>query len=234
MREGMRNAAKLAAALGLITSALLISVAAEARITRIEITSVQSPTFEGASFGDTGQYEKLRGRAFGEVDPSDLTDRKIVDIEVAPRNSRGMVEYSVDFLVLRPIDPSKGNRRVFYELTNRGTILSRRVFDEAPSFNDPTTIADAGLGTLLRQGYTLLFSGWESTAPPGGGRYLLNVPIAKHPDGSPIVGPALEEFIIDNSTTLTGALTYPAATSTPHRRRCWCARTTTTRRWKFP
>lgn len=201
------------AAIALATVALLISVPSEARITRIEISAVESPTFEGATFGDVGQYEKLRGRAFGEVDPNDFADRKIVDIEFAPRNSRGMVEYSVDFLVIRPVDAAKGNGRVFYELVNRGTILSLRVIDEAPSFNNnPTTAADAGLGTLLRGGYTLLFSGWESTAPAGGGRYLMNVPIAKNPDGSSIVGPALEEFAVDNSTTLVNTLTYPAAT----------------------
>lgn len=191
---------------------LFASTPAHARITRIEITSVESPTFEGATFGDVGQYEKLRGRAFGEVDPNGFPEHKIVDIEFAPRNDRGMVEYSADFLVIRPINPAKGNHRVFYELTNRGTILSLRVLDEAPSFNNnPTTAADAGLGTLLRQGYTLLFSGWESTAPPGGGRYLFNAPIAKNADGSSIVGPALEELVIDNSTTMTGLLSYPTA-----------------------
>ncbi len=209
-KKGMGNRWLLAGSIA--TAALLTSLTTEARITRIEISSTQSPTFEGTSYGDVGQYEKLRGRAFGEVDPNAFPDKKIVDIEFAPRNSRGMVEYSVDFLVIRPIDASKGNHRAFYELVNRGTILSLRVVDGAPSFNnDPTTAADAGLGTLLRQGYTLLFSGWESTAPAGGGRYLFNAPIAKNPDGSPIVGPAQEEFVIDNATTTVGRLTYPAA-----------------------
>jgi len=69
-------------------STLLNSLPAQARITRIEISSTQSPTFEGTSFGDVGQYEKLRGRAFGEVDPNAVPDKKIVDIEFAPRNSR--------------------------------------------------------------------------------------------------------------------------------------------------
>ena len=44
---------------------------ANADITRIVITSIESPTFEGVSFGEVGQYEKVRMRAFGEVDPND-------------------------------------------------------------------------------------------------------------------------------------------------------------------
>ena len=77
----------------LLLTALLTPAVAEARIIRILITSVQSPTFEGMSFGGVGQYEKLRGRAFGEVDPSDPRNAIIADIELAPRNARGMVEY---------------------------------------------------------------------------------------------------------------------------------------------
>lgn len=195
-------------------AAALVSNPACARITRIEITATQSPTFQGQTFATVGSYEKLRGRAYGEIDPADNTDEKIVDIENAPRNAAGKVEYSLDFLVIRPVDAAQANRRVFYELTNRGTILSLRVMDAAPSFNnDPTSAADAGYGSLLRQGYTLLFSGWESTAPAGGGRYLFNAPVAKNADGSPIVGPALEELAIDNSTTQVAPLTYPAATT---------------------
>ena len=55
--------------------------AAQARITRIEITSVQSPTFDGAAFGSVGQYEKLVGRVYGEVDPSDPLNAVITDIK---------------------------------------------------------------------------------------------------------------------------------------------------------
>jgi hypothetical protein len=92
----------------------LIGIAppADARITRIEIASVQSPTFEGRSFGAAGRYEKLAGRFFGEVDPADPSDAVITDIRLAPRNARGMVEYSGNFLIIRPVDPAKGNQRL--------------------------------------------------------------------------------------------------------------------------
>src|SRR5271155_2756197 len=87
-----------------ITGAVLAALAspAQARITRIEITSTQSPTFEGTSFGTTGQYEKLVGRVFGEVDPKDPRNTIITDIKLAPVNAHGMVEYSSNIMIIRP------------------------------------------------------------------------------------------------------------------------------------
>jgi hypothetical protein len=64
----------------------------------------------------------------------------------------------------------------------------------------------------MSQGYTIVFSGWDAGVAAGGGRQTIEVPIARNPDGTPIVGPSLEEFIADNSTTMTVPLTYPAAT----------------------
>ncbi len=86
---------------------------AEARVTKIVISRVQAPTFEGLTFGDTGQYKKLVGRAFGEIDPNDPRNAVITDITLAPRNIRGMVEYSTDLYILTPMDRSRGNHRVF-------------------------------------------------------------------------------------------------------------------------
>jgi len=185
---------------------------AEARVVRIEIERVESPTFEGHSFGDVGPYEKLVGRFFGEVDPEAPENAVITDIELAPRNARGMVEYAADLLILRPVDPSRGNGRIFYELNNRGRMLSLGQLNDARSGgNDPTTAADAGNGFLMRRGYTFVSSGWDATAAADGTRLRIAAPIAVNRDGSPIVGPALEEFVVDNGSTLTGALTYPAA-----------------------
>ncbi len=201
---------------GVLISALafLVSVA-EARVTRIEMKTTQSPTFEGTSFGKVGQYEKLVGQAFGEIDPTDPRNAVIADIDLAPRNARGMVEYSMDVYALKPIDLGSGNHRLFFEVNNRGNKLSLgwlNFFDSIThSTNDPTTAADAGDGFLMRQGYTLAWCGWDITASPTNFGLTITSPIATNPDGSSIVGPALEEFEIDNSTTMTGHLTYPAA-----------------------
>ena len=69
-------------------------------ITRLELSRVESPTFEGRSFGAVGQYRKLVGRAYGEVDPNDPRNAVIVDIDLAPRNAAGRVEYSTDVSIL--------------------------------------------------------------------------------------------------------------------------------------
>src|SRR5215510_15017480 len=80
---------------------------ADARITRIEITKTE-PAFGGASYGAVGAYERLLGRARGEVNPADLKNAVIQDLALAPRNARGMVEYETDVEILRPVDRLKG------------------------------------------------------------------------------------------------------------------------------
>ena len=195
-----------------LTAVLVVPSLLEARVVRIEMELVETPTFEGHSFGDVGPYEKLVGRVFGEVDPEAPENAVITDIELAPRNANGMVEYAADLLILRPVDPAQGNGRIFYELNNRGRILSLGQLNDARSGgNDPTTAADSGNGFLMRRGYTFVSSGWDATAAPDGTRLRIAAPIAVNPDGSPIVGPALEEFVVDNDSTLTGTLAYPAA-----------------------
>jgi hypothetical protein len=202
----------------LVASAFLVSIArpAQARITRIQITSVQSPNFEGTSFGSTGPYEKLVGRFYGEIDPKDPLNAIITDIELAPVNARGMVEYSGNVMIIRPVDPQKGNHKLLFEINNRGHILAlASLNDAAQNSNDPAKAADAGNGFLMRQGYTLAWAGWDAisgvTPGVGGGPFVLDVPVAKNPDGSEITGLSLEEFVIDNDTTTTGQLSYPAA-----------------------
>src|SRR5262245_29346088 len=186
---------------------------AQARITKTKITRVESPTFEGRSFGSVGQYEKLVGRVAGELDPSDSHNLVITDIKLAPRNASGKIEYETDIMIIRPMDRSKGNHKVWYELTNRGSILSFHQFnDAADGGNDPTKAEHAGNGFLMNQGYSILISGWDVGAPSGAGRFTTKAPIAVNPDGTPIVGTSMEEFVIDDDRTTSGALTYPAAT----------------------
>ena len=90
-------------ALVLAAGTVLIAPAADARITRIEITATESPTFGGFSWPGVGQYEKIVGKAFGEVNPHDRQNRVIVDIEFAPTNARGNVEYAFNFYILKPM-----------------------------------------------------------------------------------------------------------------------------------
>ena len=201
-----------------IIAALGLSISwcamARARIVRIEITKTESPTFEGRDFGN-GSYEKLVGVAYGELDPHDRRNAIITDIGLAPRNARGMVEYSTSIYILKPVDMTKGNHRLIYDATNRG---NKRALGELNRFgtnsithaNDPTTAADAGNGWVMRQGYTISWSGWDGSVPDAKNNTVLTVPIAKNRDGTAIVGPSLEEFEINDSKTASESLSYPA------------------------
>ena len=174
-------------------------------ITKIIIDTVQSPTFGGTSFGEVGQYEKLVGRAFGELDPDSPLNASITDITLAPRNARGRVEYETDFCILKPIAPAQGNTVLLFDVTNRGNKMTYlplnfpfRAPPQFPPINDPGTAEDAGTGYLMQQGYSIVWTGWDATAPAGDGRMTMTVPVATE-DGQPIVGPALEEIIADHA-----------------------------------
>ena len=218
-RAGFVPSSTTVAAIAVLALTVGWTPSAEADITRIVITRVESPTFEGVSFGQVGPYEKLRLRAFGEVDPADPRNHVIADIDLAPRNTRGMVEYDMDVVILKPVTLTNGNRRLLYYMNNRGNLDSPffpsvgvlSVFNDGSGGNDPTSAAHAGNGFLMRQGYTIVSSGWDPGVAAGGNRLTIRVPVAKNPDGSPVIGPSLEEFVIDNATTVIAPLTYPAA-----------------------
>src|SRR5262245_10685171 len=193
---------------------ILAGRTAEGRITNLVITTVQSPTFGGTTFGGVGAYEKITGRAFGEIDPNDPRNATITDLAFAPRNGAGMVEYSMDVYLLKPLDMARGSRKLFYEANNRGLKLSTGVINTVDRLflsNDPTSPADAGDAFLMRRGYVIAWSGWDVTVAPGPAALSITVPAAVQPDSSPIVGPSLEEFVVDTPTT-TNRLSYPAAT----------------------
>jgi hypothetical protein len=183
---------------------------AEARITRISITRLESPTFGGASFGTAGRFEKLVGVAEGEVDPSHPLNAIIQDIDLAPRNERGMVEYATDIYVIKPVDMARGNRMLFYNVVNRGNKGGLSTFNiDVVGGNEPT---GAGDGFLQEMGYTLIWSGWQPDVRSGNDRMTMTVPIARNPDGTSITGIVRQEIIV-GATTVTTALNSSRFTS---------------------
>lgn len=168
-------------------------------VSRFEITRVESPTFDGREFGDVGQYEKIYGIAHVEIDPQDPRNALITDIDLAPLNTAGMVEYNVDVHIIKPVDMSRGNRRIFYTLNNRGNKGLGLWLGSDGGGNDPTSATDAGSGFLMNRGYTLVWSGWEdeSMRPPGNNRVVARLPVAKNPDGSSITGETIYELSFD-------------------------------------
>jgi len=205
----------------IITAALLLTAAcvslpAAARVERIELLSRQDFA-PGIEFGDAGAYEKLRGRAFFALDPNAAANAPVTDLKLAPRNTRGLVEFSAEFLVLRPRVPARGNGTLLYEVNNRGNIAILRQLHEASFSNDPATVADAGNGFLFRRGVTLVWSAWATdvAARPGDNRLVLRAPIATK-DGASITGKVAYELIVDApraSARFTGLLgtAYPFA-----------------------
>jgi hypothetical protein len=170
-----RSRRSIASPLALAATALAVTLAAsaQARVTRIVIDTKVSPAFEGAGFGSGGQYETLAGRAFGELDPNDPHNAIIQDIKLAPRNARGMVEYTASFQIVKPIDMTRSSRLMWHDVPNRAGRL---------------TIVPAERAT----GDIGLSSGWQGdnsgrTVPGPSNDYVI-VPAAKNPDGSPITG----------------------------------------------
>ena len=194
-----------------VTPVTPVTPAAPSGIVRIEITSTAT-AFEGTTFGTVGTYQKLRGKAYGELDPGDPRNAVIVDLARAPLNSRGRVEYSMDIYILKPTELSKGNRKVFMEVNNRGGKLFGS-FNQSSGGNDPTTAAHAGQAFLMNQGYTLVWNGWDPSAAAGNNNLTITLPIAKNADGTSITGPSYEYIVFDNATTMTSTLAYNAATA---------------------
>jgi len=169
-----------------------------AEITKIVIEK-REPFADGHEFGVTGAYEKLIGKAYGEVNPDTKHNKGIVNLKRAPRNERGRVEYSMDILIPKPIDMKRGNQTIFYDVVNRGN-QALRVNYGAERSNNPTTLAHAGDGFMMRQGYTLVWSGWQGDVLPGVGRLTTSFPVAKNPDGSPIRRVITTEFVFQKPT----------------------------------
>ena len=148
----------------------------QARITDLGQQKVE-PFAEGAQFGATGAYERVSGVARGELDPADARNRGIVNLARVDKNSRGMVEYEVDWFMLRPADPAKGNGKIIYDVTNRGRKFLHSWLMEGAAGNDPKSLADAGNGLFLRMGYTIVWSGWDPDAPRAANGMAMKSPV---------------------------------------------------------
>src|ERR1700686_3690467 len=196
----MRHAAPVLAGL------LLLTTAAQARVTRIEILRTE-PFAGGEAFGTVGAYEKVVGRFHGELDPAGPLNAGIVDLDKAPRNARGQVEYSADFFILRPVDLAKGNGALLYDVNNRGNKRALIQFNSAPASNDPTTPAQAGNGFLMREGFSVAWSGWIPALPAANNNLRIELPIAATADG-PIEETVWDEFLFNDTTTKQARLSF--------------------------
>jgi hypothetical protein len=177
--------------------ALLMVTAAHAEV--VKITVQQRQPFQNAA----QPYEKLTGRFFGELDPRKAANAVITDIELAPRNARGLVEYSADFIILKPADMSRATGVLVYQVPNRG-----RAQIEAGSY----------FGDFRGAGHVLVASGWQADLAgagaalrspaiagtlPLGDQLTMSAPIARNADGTSITGPAMARFFDAPAGTTT-------------------------------
>src|SRR5262245_24678922 len=174
-------ATKIAAAL--VLCLLLGPAAAHANIVKLEITRVEPA-------GPT--HERITGKAYGELDPADQKKACITDIELAPRNARGKVEYVTTFSLVRPTGTMTYSGVLLYTVVNRG----------------------GGNAMPHPAGHVTLVSGWQGDVVPTPTNYTIEVPVAKNRDGSSITGPLLLQFM--NLTGNTVRLVIPRGQPSPY------------------
>ncbi|MBN9553973.1 MAG: hypothetical protein J0H61_04745, partial [Alphaproteobacteria bacterium] len=187
---------KLAGAGILLVSAF--TLAAEAHVVRLRVEH-RDPVLDGKAFGNAGAYEKLSGKVEFALDPGLAINKSIIDLDLAPKNAQGLVEFTADFMMLKPIDPAKGNGRLFDEVGNRGGKARLSMCQKAKGSRDPQTAEEFGNGALMNQGYTLVWLGWQWDVPNG--QMRMDMPIATE-DGKKITGLVRGNFIPnDNAPT---------------------------------
>ena len=172
---------------------VLVAVPLRAEVVRIEVKS-RLDVLQGKSFGASGAYEKLSGKIYFAVDPRNSANQIITDIEKAPQNASGKVEFSSDFYLIKPKELSRGNGSVLYEVSNRGNKGMLAFFDFASGSTDPQNAQDFGDGFLLEQGFTLLWVGWQFDVPNRDGALRSYIPIAREANGRPIRGLVRSDF----------------------------------------
>jgi hypothetical protein len=189
---------------------LIVAPEDDAQARLVRITAKPPAVIDLAVFGQTGRYLKISGNFEGELDPADPRNAVIADVGLAPRTN-GQVRYTSTFYMLRPADLGKGNRKVFYDFGNRGNKRILQWFNDGAESDDPTSAADFGNGFLMRQGYSVVWSGWAGDVAAAPNMMSIELPISRNPDGTSIEGLAVAELQPAAADRTRMALPYPAS-----------------------
>ncbi|RLD76333.1 MAG: hypothetical protein DRJ07_16530, partial [Bacteroidetes bacterium] len=180
----------------IILTMILFNMEISARVSKIEITN-REVILNGKEFGQYGAYEYIKGTVWFEIDPFNLRNSAITDIEYAPLNGQSMIVFSADFEVLQPIDLSKGSGIALVEVSNRGGKFSLNYFNRATkrgiSPDDPECFGD---GLLMRNGLTIIWIGWQWDVPQSNKLLNISLPIAKMPNGKEISGLVRSDWMV--------------------------------------
>jgi len=183
--------------------------------------ALRRPLAGGRAFGAAGPYEELKGRLRFAVDPAHPANRAITDVELAPRNARGRVEFAADVSILLPVDLHRCRGRILLDVVNRGNAVAVPNLNHAtrPVFgpgSDPNPPIDPGDGWLMGRGFVIVSCGWQCDVPEIPGLLRLRAPEARGRDGSPLRGrvytqlqaaEAVPHFFLSDR----GHIPYPAA-----------------------
>jgi len=178
-------------------AACLISVSSSAEVIRIET----APPQDIADYG----YQQVTGKAYFVIDPKDPRNAVVADIDKAPRNAEGKIEFTADLLALWP-KVGDGNNVALVDVVNRGSTTAFRL--------NRTAGQDlVGDGFLLKQGFTIICIGWEFDVAARNGAIRIQAPVATD-NGAPITGTVRAAFIPDRrdvTYTMTDVAAYPPA-----------------------
>jgi hypothetical protein len=218
MEDWTRFLSSIFATAAAVAAGLLAAQSCEARVVKL-VVEQQGAFVGGAAWGNVGPYEMLRGTAYLQVDPKDRRNAVIVDISNAPRNAKGQVEFSTQFLILKPVDMSRSNHKIFYAVNNRGNSLEGLL-----TATTAAQVAATDAGWAMTQGYTIVDAGWEGDVIPAASKLVASLPRARQANGEPITGLMRYEYsdrVAGSFTTnLEGTaafLSYEAAdTNTSH------------------
>ena len=178
--------------IAVILTSLLVGLTAVqpsgARVVKL-VVEQRTAYVGGAHWGKTGPYELLRGTAYMEADPQNPHDAVIVDLENAPRNAKGLVEFSTQFMILKPVEMQRSNRKIFYAVNNRGNNLQGLL-----TATTAGQVSGTDAGYAMTEGYVVVDAGWEGDVIPTPSKLVANLPRAHNANGTPITGPMRYEY----------------------------------------
>ena len=162
------------------------------------IIKSREPYAEGASWGDVGPYEIVRGIVRYAFDPNAQANERIVDLTLV-ETADGLVRAEADFCIVRP-STGAGARKLIYVVPNRGFTGSLPFsVDLTQAWGDLGRI-DPGDGFLLRRGWTIAWCGWQWDVRRDLGGMGFAAPEATR-DGKPIEGQLRVEMRADTAYT---------------------------------
>ncbi len=193
------------------------SSTAPGTIQSLEIVSSVDAYAGATPAGAAGPYTVITAIAHGTLDPKHPDNAGIVDLDKAPVAADGTVAYTTDVVILRPKAAANARRVLFYDVVNRGNKIAQNLFVGGGALATGTG-ANANFASILRNGYTVVWSGWQGDVPQTGNGAAAAVgtgfPAARNADGSSITGLVREEYVPDFAGGSAISLNYPPASLT--------------------